>query len=79
MRSRPSSFLRWLIGLLLRGAVPVDGFVWCAGACLTNERRREGDPQRADFRDRVAPHSTSHVSERIAERCRCGSAAAGDH
>jgi hypothetical protein len=33
---------------------------------MTNERRHEADPQRADFRDRVAPHSARYVSGRIA-------------
>src|SRR5882672_5781623 len=47
------------------------------GACLTNDRRHEGAPHRADFCDRYATHSGYYVSETIAEICRCGAAAVG--
>src|SRR6266404_467172 len=47
------------------------------GACLTNDRRHEGAPQRADFCDRNATHSGYYVSETIAEIYRCGAAAVG--
>jgi len=46
---------------------------------VTNGRRHEGDPQRADFCDRFARIVSTYVSERIAKRCRCGAAAVGDH
>jgi flagellar secretion chaperone FliS len=49
------------------------------GACLANDRRSEGDPQRADFRDRFPRIAGYYGRETIAERCRCGSAAAGEH
>src|SRR5712675_515212 len=47
------------------------------GACLTNDRRHEGAPHRADFCDRYATHSGYYVSETIAEICRWGAAAVG--
>src|SRR5258706_6072148 len=47
------------------------------GACLTNDRRHEGAPHRADFCDRYATHSGYYVSETIAEICRREAAAVG--
>src|SRR5258708_29118088 len=44
---------------------------------MTNDRRHEGAPHRADFCDRNATHSGYYVSETIAEICRCGAAAVG--
>ena len=49
------------------------------GACLGNDRRSEGDPQRAAFGDRFPRIAGHYVRETIAESRRCGSAAAGDH
>src|SRR6266404_9314943 len=49
------------------------------GACVTNDRRHEGAPQRADFCDRNATHSGYYVSETIAEICRCGGATHASH
>jgi hypothetical protein len=49
------------------------------GACLSNDRRNEGDPQRADFCDRFPRIAGFYVRERIAESRRCGSAAVGEH
>src|SRR5712671_1817277 len=49
------------------------------GACLTNDRRHEGAPHRADFCDRNATHSGYYVSETIAEICRCGGATHASH
>jgi len=49
------------------------------GACPSNDRRSEADPQRADFCDRFPRIAAPYVRETIAERCRCGAAAVGDH
>src|SRR5580704_11118668 len=49
------------------------------GACLTNDRRSEGDPDRADFCDRFPRIAGAYVRETIAERCRSGAAAVGEH
>src|SRR6266404_6030147 len=49
------------------------------GACVTNDRRHEGAPYRADFCDRNATHSGYYVSETIAEICRCGGATHASH
>ena len=49
------------------------------GACLSNDRRSEGAPHRAGFRDRFPRIAGIYERETIAERCRCGAAAAGDH
>src|SRR5580658_2251577 len=49
------------------------------GACLTNDRRSEGDPDRAAFCDRFPRIADAYVRETIAERCRSGSAAVGEH
>ena len=63
---------RSLAALLFRLEQPL-------GACLGNDRRNEGDPQRADFWDRFPRIAGLYVRERIAESRRCGSAAVGEH
>src|SRR5271168_4854243 len=50
-----------------------------AGACLTNDRRSEGDPDRAAFCARLPRIANAYVRETIAERCRSGAAAVGEH
>src|ERR1700733_3392346 len=49
------------------------------GACLTNDRRSEGVPDRAGLCDRFPRISDGYVRETIAERCRSGAAAVGEH
>jgi len=49
------------------------------GACLSNDRRSEGDPQRADCGDRFPRIAGLYVRETIAGICRWGAAAVGDH
>ena len=49
------------------------------GACLTNDRRSEGDPDRAGFCDRFPRIAGVYVRKTIAERCRSGAAAVGEH
>ena len=49
------------------------------GACLGNDRRSEGDPDRAAFCDRFPRIANAYVRETIAERCRSGAAAVGEH
>src|SRR5580692_11792414 len=49
------------------------------GACLSNDRRSEGDPDRAGFCDRFPRIAGAYVRETIAERCRSGVAAVGEH
>jgi hypothetical protein len=49
------------------------------GACLTNDRRSEGGPDRAAFCDRFPRIADAYVRETIAERCRAGAAAVGEH
>ena len=46
---------------------------------MTNDRRYEGDPRRADFCDRFPRIAGAYVRETIAESCRRGSAAVGEH
>jgi flagellin-specific chaperone FliS len=49
------------------------------GACLRNDRRSEGDRQRAGFCDRFPRIAGIYVRETIAERCRWRAAAVGEH
>ena len=49
------------------------------GACLSNDRRSEGDPDRAAFCDRFPRIAGAYVRETIAESCRSGAAAVGEH
>ena len=49
------------------------------GACLSHDRRSEGDPDRAGFCDRFPRIAGLYGRETIAERCRAGAAAVGEH
>ena len=46
---------------------------------MTDGRRSEGDPQRAGFGDRYSRIAGYYVRGTIAERCRWGAAAVGEH
>jgi len=63
------------------GFARADWRNWFAvgGACLSNDRRSEGDPQRANFGDRFPRIAGLYVRETIAGRCRWGAAAVGEH
>ena len=49
------------------------------GACLSNDRRSEGDPDRAAFCDRFPRIAGAYGRETITERCRSGATAVGEH
>src|SRR5580658_5178632 len=49
------------------------------GACLSHDRRHEGDPGEQIFCDRFARIAGDYVSERIAEKMPPGAAAVGEH
>ena len=46
---------------------------------MSNDRRSEGDPDRAAFCDRFPRIAGLYGRETIAERCRSGAAAVGEH